>query len=169
MKNEVPTAQESRVAASGYRRRSKKLVKPWIQLRMMLMFLLATSTVVVGQAILIMFMLTRIATQLPNDGELLIARLQTDMWLYLGITVLFFGPFMMLVGMLGTFRILGPIYRFELYLREIADGGKPADCRIRKGDLLHDLCDLINETTAPLRQTSEDGSEEAEGERTEAA
>ncbi|MCP5023550.1 MAG: hypothetical protein GY930_17500 [bacterium] len=44
-----------------------------------------------------------------------------------------------------TFRMAGPIYRFELHLRAVIAGEEPGVCRIRKGDHHGELCDLINE------------------------
>jgi hypothetical protein len=66
------------------------------------------------------------------------------------------------VGVLSTFRIAGPIYRFEQYLRQVVKGEAEGPCRIRDGDELWDLCDLINQATAPLRMRhGEDEPEEA--------
>ena len=69
----------------------------------------------------------------------------------LAMSFAFLLPMMLCVGILSTFRIAGPVYRFEQYLKEVARGEVSDPCRIRDGDELWDLCDLINEATAPLR------------------
>jgi nitrogen fixation/metabolism regulation signal transduction histidine kinase len=60
-------------------------------------------------------------------------------------------PLTIAVGILVTFRIAGPVYRLKEFLKSIASGATPEDCRLRKGDELQDLCSLANDATAPLR------------------
>jgi len=62
---------------------------------------------------------------------------------------LYFIP--LVFGILLTFRLAGPIYRFEQYLRSVARGEQIGPCKIRKGDELQFLCDAINDATEPLR------------------
>jgi hypothetical protein len=69
----------------------------------------------------------------------------------LAMSFAFLLPMTLCAGILSTFRIAGPIYRFEQYLKQVARGEVTDPCRIRDGDELWDLCDLINEATAPLR------------------
>ena len=57
-----------------------------------------------------------------------------------------------MVGILATHRLVGPIYRFKVFLKQVADGERPADCKLRQGDELQDVCDLINAATAPVRK-----------------
>jgi signal transduction histidine kinase len=64
-------------------------------------------------------------------------------------------PLIFLVGVLLTFRIAGPVYRFETYLSQILRGENPGECRLRKGDELNELCGLINQVTLPLREKLE--------------
>ena len=70
--------------------------------------------------------------------------------------------------MLVTFRIAGPIYRFEQYLAGIAEGRQLGPCRIREGDELVELCARINEATAPLRRGQLARPGEPEGETCDA-
>ena len=67
-------------------------------------------------------------------------------------------PLSFAVGVLITFRVAGPVYRLERFLSEVLRGEKPADCRLRKGDELHELCALMNRATAGLRARA-DGSD----------
>ena len=63
-----------------------------------------------------------------------------------------FLPLTFLVGVLTTFRIAGPVYRFEQFLAAVRRGERPSDFHLRKGDELTDLAALINEATGPLRE-----------------
>ena len=56
------------------------------------------------------------------------------------------------VGVAATFRIAGPIYRIKTYLRQVIDGEALPDCRLRKGDHLHDLADLFRVLLADARK-----------------
>jgi hypothetical protein len=60
-------------------------------------------------------------------------------------------PFLLVVGLVTTFRFFGPLHRFRVYLARLARGDRPDACRIRREDELQDLCELLNRATAPLR------------------
>ena len=170
MNQAIPT-EESRTKHSR-KRRKRKFVKPEIQRSWIMMTMLTIGVTVVAQAILIVHMLTRIASTVPNDGEAVLALLPQYLALCLGLTVLFLAPFFVLVAVLMSFRIAGPVYRLEAYLRQVIEGEKPPDCRLRDGDQLMVLCELVNTAPAPLRRASADdrGAENPpENERVDAA
>jgi signal transduction histidine kinase len=60
-------------------------------------------------------------------------------------------PTMLVVGILVTHRIAGPVYRFEQYLGALARGENPGPCHIRRGDELQELCQQINAAFETLR------------------
>jgi hypothetical protein len=60
-------------------------------------------------------------------------------------------PVTLVVAVLLTFKVAGPLYRFRVFLNQVKRGERPEDCRIRKSDELQDFCELLNEATAPLR------------------
>jgi hypothetical protein len=62
-------------------------------------------------------------------------------------------PLTLLVGITSTHKVVGPLYRFRVYLTQLAAGERPAPCRIRQNDELQDLCELLNRATQPLRET----------------
>ena len=64
-------------------------------------------------------------------------------------------PVIFAFGILLTFRIAGPVYRFEQYLGSVARGEQLGPCKIRDGDELQNLCDAINAATEPLRMRHE--------------
>jgi len=46
-------------------------------------------------------------------------------------------------GKATAFRIAGPLYRFETYLRSIIRGEEPRDMKLRRGGALQELCELL--------------------------
>ena len=72
---------------------------------------------------------------------------QTTLWLTLGVVV----PLTLGVGILASFRIAGPLYRFEVHMKQVSHGEDPGPCRIRRGDMLQGFCDQLNALTEPMR------------------
>jgi hypothetical protein len=132
-------------------KRKKKLIEPRLQLRFSLAFLSTALVLVMVQAIVIQFVLQRVAARLPHDGNLLQAEIPTVLLISFAVTLLLLAPLSLGIGVMTTFRVVGPLYRFRMFLRQIADGERPGDCRIRQSDELQDFCELLNEATAPLR------------------
>jgi len=149
------------------RRRKQYLIEPHLQFKFALVFMTTAAAVVMAQAVGLFHTLHSLATDLPNDGSIVQMQVPTVLLrstlLTLGLVV----PLSLLVGVLTMFRVVGPIYRFRVFLKQVADGQNPPDCRIRKGDELHDICALLNQATAPLRQgppAATDAEEDADAE-----
>jgi len=132
--------------------RKKKLINPRLQLRLVAIFLCAAGLAVQVEAILVALTLSRLAGKLPNDGAELIEQLPEFVRTNLLLTFLLLAPLMIGVGIVATFKIAGPLHRFEQFLRAVRDGHQVQPCQIRKGDELQALCTLLNEVTAPLRE-----------------
>jgi hypothetical protein len=146
-------------------KRSVKLIKPSLQLKLVAMFLGVSTTSLLLQYLLFASRLSDVATGLPDGGAALVAAMPSLLMEVLALSFAFLFPVMMCIGILATFRIAGPVYRFERYLEQIARGDQVGPCRIRRGDELWDLCDRINEATAPLRHPKlvEDDDEGTKG------
>jgi hypothetical protein len=71
----------------------------------------------------------------------------------LAVTLCVLLPLAFAVGVAVTFRVAGPIYRFEQHLRVVAEGRDPGPCKIRKGDELQDFCDVLNAALGRMRQS----------------
>ena len=134
-------------------KRKKKLIEPRLQLKFSLAFLSTALVLVLVQAIVVQFALQRVAARMPHDSELLQAAVPDVMMLCFTVALVVLAPLSLGIGVLATFPVLGPLHRFRSFLRQVADGSHPEPCRIRQGDELHDLCALLNEVTAPLRET----------------
>ena len=136
--------------ARRYKRRIK-LIKPGLQLKLVVMFAAVSATSLLLQYLLFSSRFSELASTLPDGGAHLMAVLPRILIEVLFMSFAFLLPVMLCAGVLATFRIAGPIYRFEQYLKQVVAGEATGPCRIRDGDELWDLCDLINEATAPVR------------------
>lgn len=137
-----------------YKRRIK-LIQPRLQLKLILCFLGVSALSLALQFILFTTTLTSVAADLPQDGSYLLEHVPDYVSWILVVSCAVLLPLTFCVGVLVTFRVAGPLHRFEMFLKAIAAGQKPADCRIRKTDDLQDFCRLLNEATAPLRRSAE--------------
>ena len=144
-----------------YKRRIK-LIKPGLQLKITAMFLGVSVTSLLLQYLLFSSQLANAATTMPDGGAVLLALMPDLLIQVLFMSFAFLFPVMLCIGILATFRIAGPIYRFERYLESVARGEEVGPCRIRRGDELWDLCDKINEATAALRHRKAVAEAEAE-------
>ena len=62
-------------------------------------------------------------------------------------------PFIFVLALLFSHRIAGPVYRLERSLDEIARGNLALQIKLRRGDELQDLAEIINTMTENLRKT----------------
>jgi hypothetical protein len=134
----------------GKERRRIKLIKPRLQLKLIGIFVGLSSLGFLMQSLHVSLRLSELASTLPQGGDYLSSMLPR---LPLEILIFSFGlllPLTIAVGILVTFRIAGPLYRFEQYLKQVVRGEATGPCKLRKGDDCQELCELINEATRPL-------------------
>lgn len=132
-------------------RRRQKLIKPRIQLQLTLFFVGLAALSLLLEFVLFTNTLTSAALTLPNDGPLLLEQASTLLLTNLVVAFLVFLPLTFTVGVLATFRFAGPLYRFEVFLRQIKRGERPRDFCLRKGDELQEMAALLNDVTRPIR------------------
>lgn len=156
--------------AQTYRRR-RKLIKPGLQLRLSARFLGLAVLIMGLQFVLLQAILNRVAGELPADGGLLIEQSSGIGLELIGWSAVVFLPLTVLVGIIGSFKIAGPLYRFEVFLRALLEGQQPEDIRLRAGDELKDVAALLSDATRPLRedQASADRAPSGPGEPNQAA
>ena len=133
-------------------RRTQKLIKRGIQLRLSAVFAGLSVVCLLTQWLLFTSMLSSEAHRMPVGGEYLLDLIPQLLYRTLFFSVLIALPLTLLAGIQATFRITGPIYRFETYLKEVIRGTQLGPCKIRKGDALGELCELINQATEPVRR-----------------
>jgi len=129
-----------------------KLIKPRLQLKMIGVFVGLSALGFLLQSLHVGLRLSELSASMPEGGSYLMAVMPE---LPLEILLVSFGmllPLTIAVGILVTFRIAGPVYRFEKYLKAVIRGEEVGPCRIRKGDEFQELCELINEATAATRE-----------------
>jgi hypothetical protein len=130
--------------------RKRKLVKPRLQLKLILTFLSMGVLAAILQAALMGNALAEPVT--PGSAEAVISEgLYQLVWANLFTTLAALVPVSLIIGTIVTFRLAGPIYRFESFLRGVLAGTHPEPCRLRKGDEMLELRDLLNEVTAERR------------------
>lgn len=141
-------------------RRRIKLIKPRLQLRLVAVFVGVSAIGFLMQSLHVGMRLSELAASVPEGGPYLMAVMPE---LPLEILMFSFGmllPLTVAVGILATFRLAGPLYRFEVYLKGVISGEEVGPCRIRRGDELQDLCELINQATESVRLRNANQREE---------
>jgi hypothetical protein len=133
-----------------YKRR-KKLIQPRLQLRLIFTFLGVALLALLLQFLLFGAMISELASELPQDGPLLQDRIPGFTLLVFAISIGVLLPMTVCVGVLVTFRIAGPLYRFEQHLKAIVRGEDPGVCRIRREDELQEFCKTFNEALDVMR------------------
>lgn len=132
--------------------RRNKLIRPGFQLK-----LIGSFVGLAGLALLLQFLflgqrLTDAASKIEGGGGEIAEAIPGMLLSVLVISIGILLPIIFAFGILLTFRIAGPLYRFEQHLGAIARGEDIGLCKIRKGDQLQSLCDKINAATETLRK-----------------
>ena len=149
---------------SGHRR-SRKLIKPGFQLTVIGSFMGLTVVALLLQFLFLGGRLMETAHRLDSTGGSggdLASQVPRAMVEIFAISLCVLLPVILALGILLTFRIAGPVYRFESFLAAVSRGEQTAPCKLRKGDALQSLCEQINRTTEPLRKQNESESSEEE-------
>lgn len=132
-------------------KRKIRLVRPKLQLRLVLTFLGLSALALALQFVMLAALLSDVAADLPADGPVLLEQLPNRLLWVLAFSFGVCLPLTFCVGVVVTFRFAGPIYRFEKYLEGLARGEQVDECRLRRGDELQEFCALLNRATAKLR------------------
>jgi hypothetical protein len=132
-------------------KRRIRLVRPRLQLRLIGSFFGVALLALSLQYMVFLRVLAQTALSLPHDGAALMTQAPARLGIVFAISAAVLLPATFAVGLLVTHRIVGPIHRFEAYLRQVIARETVEPCRLRRGDELNELCELINRTTEPLR------------------
>ncbi len=143
--------------------RKTKLIQPRLQL-----WLAGSFVGLAGLALLLQFLflaqrMVRAASALEGEGAQLAGEVPGMMLGALALSMLVLLPVILGVGVLLTFRIAGPLHRFDLYLAGIVAGSETEPCQLRDGDQLQDLCQRINAATEPVRRANAERNADAPG------
>ena len=145
MQTAVPHAPRGRSQAPDMDNRRIKLINAPLQIKLSMIFVGMAALSLLLQVGLFTHNLAGVARDLPNDGPVLWSQMNGILLdVFLTSTVAFL-PVIFIVGVLVTFRIAGPLYRFKVYLASIAGGEQHTRVVLRRGDELSDLCNLLNQ------------------------
>lgn len=129
--------------------RFRKLIQRSFQLRLIGKFVGLAALALVLQFLLLGWLLS---DALRGAGDAAVTeQVPTIVLKTLGFSVAVLLPILFGLGVLLTHRIAGPIYRFESYLRSLAQGEQLGPCQIRDGDELAALRDAINQVAERVR------------------
>ena len=129
--------------------RRRKLIKPRLQLKLTGLFVGLSALSLLLQLVLVTNRLTHVALELPNDSDILLGLSNSVLFEVLAGSLLVFLPLTLMIGVLATFRIAGPLYRIEAFLDSVEAGECPPDFRLRKNDELQDLAAQLVRVTRP--------------------
>ena len=76
----------------------------------------------------------------------------TTVGLTVTLEVLIVAPLVIIVGVLLTHKVAGPLVRVKAALEQMRQGNFDVHLRLRKGDLVDDVADHVNRLAAALRQ-----------------
>ncbi|MGK0218614.1 MAG: hypothetical protein ACI9HE_002108 [Planctomycetota bacterium] len=136
--------------------RRRKLIKPRLQLKLTGLFVGLSALSLLLQLVLVTNRISHVALELPSDGAVLLGLSSSVLLDVLAGSFLVFLPLTLLVGVIATFRIAGPLYRIEMFLNAVEAGECPPDFHLRKKDELQDLAAQLVRVTRPLRVSSSD-------------
>jgi len=134
-------------------RRSRKLIRLNVQLRVVFITLFVASFVLLINFQLTLAGLWSISSKLVNTVgvDLVLEEMRSivikKFFVALGIAI----PLGTSVGILYSFSFCGPIYRFKKYFAALAGGTWNETCNLRKGDDLKDVASSINEAMDQVR------------------
>lgn len=145
-------------------KRRKKLPQPGFQLRLVGAFAGLCVLALVAQTFVLGAQLMRFSGTMPSGGGHLAGELTELLSRTLAISLVLVLPALLVIGVFVTFRIAGPLFRFERHLEAVARGEWPGPCRIRSKDDLQDLCRLLNEGLEGARALGAAEGRAADGE-----
>lgn len=148
-------------AASKFKRRNK-LPKPRFQLRLAGTFMALVAMSLFVQTLVCGAQFAAFAQEFQGSETDLISELPGLLGRSLLYGSLLIVPALGIIAIHITFRMAGPIYRFEMHLRSVIAGEDPGICRIREGDHHTELCDLINGALASKAKQTPDANPETD-------
>jgi methyl-accepting chemotaxis protein len=139
------------MAKKKFRRRIF-LIKKGLQFRYMfsVMMIMLLSTTVVGWTIYY-----SIWDKVGDNQDFRFENI-TDIWNQVNLSLVKMVPvliiFVAVFSLMLSHKIAGPVYRFEVSAKQIANGDLGLRIHLRKGDELTDLADVFNRMTSNLEQ-----------------
>ena len=141
--------------------RKKQVILPNFQLRLVSKFVGLSLAALLCQFLFMGILLNNVMRGFPGAEEIL-----PEVPAIVFKTVVFMAALqlpVLFMGLIMTFRVAGPIYRFEAYLLSLARGDHGGPCKIRDKDEFGFLNDAINEVAAKMDELREQVAETPDG------
>ncbi len=132
-------------------RRSKKFIRPDLQLKIVFIALFVASLVLLINFQMSLTTIWGLASEPPATIDMALDQMRHELVMKFLISVGLAFPLSISVGILYSFKFSGPIYRFKKYCNDLTTGRWDTRCALRKGDDLWDVCDAINGAISVLR------------------
>lgn len=132
--------------------RVRKLVRPRLQLRLTSAFVGLVCLALAFQFVLFTSVMSETLDKAGGAFSDQFVEISGAYQRIFVISLLVVLPLTALVGVMTTFRIVGPLFNISRFLQNTLDGKNPPNCRLRSGDEYQDLADLVNRVTEPLRR-----------------
>ena len=125
------------------RRRWRQLVLPGLQMRLVGRFVGLALLGILLQLLILARRLPELAREMETTGQLsdAVPGVLVEVFVF---SILIVAPILVGFGILFTFRIAGPLVRFQRHFEALARGEDPGACRLRGNDELQDLCEQMN-------------------------
>lgn len=145
------------------RRRLIRWLLPQVQGRVLLLLVMCGVSAVLLNVCLLVWILGRVASTLPTDGELLYAKMGELLVQSAVLTLVLAVPAFVFLGLAAMMPVVGPLHRFRLFLLAVVEGKHPDQLRLRDDDRFQDIAELLNRATAleRARQVDSDVRDEA--------
>ncbi len=135
--------------------RTKKLIRPKLQNKLIAMVTAFACLSALVQVIVVDLAMMHVAEKAGESGQALLVDLPQVLIVSVLISLGLILPVVIFGALTVSFRLLGPAHRFEQHLRGIANGDAPSHCVIRDSDELHGLCSAINDAMDVLSEGAE--------------
>ena len=137
-----------------WKKRSQKIIQPSFQLRLVGWFTGIGMLALLLQFSIVGFRLSQVVADVEESGGNIADEIPDVLINTLVFSLGMLVPVLFGFGILFTFRIAGPAFRIERYLRAVARGEASGPCSIRKNDQLQELCEAVNLAVDSLQRRS---------------
>ena len=134
--------------------RTKRVIAPGFQFKVTVRFLCIALTLTLAQTFILNHTMMEVVRDLPHDEGIMLALWPELLLENLLFTLAYSIPITIVGGLLITFRVAGPEYRIKQHLSSLIRGEDPGPCRLRKGDSLGEVAELVTQLRSRLHQES---------------
>ncbi|HPF13968.1 MAG: hypothetical protein H6830_07035 [Planctomycetes bacterium] len=143
-------------------RKDFRVLFPKLQSRNLLILTLCSVTGAVVGGSLTALAVMRVASNLPHDGEALLASLPAVLGFQVVVGVALTIPAFLMIGAVASMPLFGALHRVQQYLRDVDEGRESAALVLRTEDPLQELGTLASKVTEAQRaQNAERAQEQA--------